>query len=199
MWARGYSLINIQHEVEIASEAAVNWASYCREVCLISFIDNPEQLGGEGKTVEIDMFTQATPRKKVFAAAEDAGHVERNDGRSEARPSCSKDHARSTLRSSTKIVFPAKFHLFINIWVLDESKFGRRKFWRGHRVEGCWVFGGVERESGRVFMEVVEKRDAGTLLPLLEKWVKKGTTVVSDCWKAYTNMSGYHHLTVILL
>jgi hypothetical protein len=41
---------------------------------------------------------------------------------------------------------------------IDESKFGKRKYWRGHKVDGCWVFGGVERESGRVFMEVVEKR-----------------------------------------
>ena len=41
---------------------------------------------------------------------------------------------------------------------IDESKFGRRKFYRGHKVDGCWVFGGIERESGRVFMEVVEKR-----------------------------------------
>ena len=79
---------------------------------------------------------------------------------------------------------------------LDESKFGRKRFWRGHRVDGCWVFGGVERESGRVFMEVVEKRDADTLIPLLEKWIKKRSTVVSDCWKAYSNMQGYWHLTV---
>ena len=145
MWARGYSLLNIQHEVEICSEAAVNWASYCREICLLSYVDNPEQLGGEGKTVEIDMFMLRIILIKLF---------------------------------------------------LDESKFGRRKFWRGHRVDGYWVFGGVERESGRVFMEVVEKRDADTLIPLLEKWVKKGSTVVSDCWKAYSNMQGYRHLTV---
>lgn len=25
---------------------------------------------------------------------------------------------------------------------IDESKFGRRKYYRGHRVEGVWVFGG---------------------------------------------------------
>ncbi|KCZ79723.1 hypothetical protein H312_02894 [Anncaliia algerae PRA339] len=28
---------------------------------------------------------------------------------------------------------------------LGESKFGKRKYNRGHRVEGAWVFGGVER------------------------------------------------------
>ena len=41
---------------------------------------------------------------------------------------------------------------------IDESKFGKRKYHRGKRVEGAWIFGGYERGSGRVFMVVVEKR-----------------------------------------
>jgi hypothetical protein len=32
---------------------------------------------------------------------------------------------------------------------IDEAKFGRRKFNRGRIVEGQWVFGGIERGSGR--------------------------------------------------
>ena len=28
---------------------------------------------------------------------------------------------------------------------VDESKFGKRKYYRGHRVEGQWVFGGREK------------------------------------------------------
>ena len=28
---------------------------------------------------------------------------------------------------------------------IDESKFGKRKYHRGHRVEGVWVVGGIER------------------------------------------------------
>lgn len=41
---------------------------------------------------------------------------------------------------------------------IDESKFGKRKYHRGHRVEGQWVFRGYERGSGRVFMVAVEDR-----------------------------------------
>lgn len=41
---------------------------------------------------------------------------------------------------------------------IDESKFGKRKYHRGHKVEGQWVFGGIERETGRVFMVPVEDR-----------------------------------------
>ena len=30
---------------------------------------------------------------------------------------------------------------------IDESKFGKRKYHRGHRVEGQWVFGRIEEDS----------------------------------------------------
>ena len=70
----------------------MDWASFCREICLQVYIEHPEQLGGSGKTAEI-----------------------------------------------------------------DESKFGRRKFYRGHHVDGCWVFGGIERESGRVLWRLLRK------------------------------------------
>ena len=38
----------------------------------------------------------------------------------------------------------------------------------------------------------------GTLLPLIEKHMAKGTTIVSDCWKACINLKkhGYEHRTV---
>jgi hypothetical protein len=41
----------------------------------------------------------------------------------------------------------------------DESKFGKRKYHRGHRIEGVWVIGGVERTASRfLFVTVVEDR-----------------------------------------
>ena len=81
---------------------------------------------------------------------------------------------------------------------IDESKFGKRKHHRGHHVEGQWVFDGIETESRNCFMVAVEKRDEGTLLPIIEKWIEPGTTIVSDCWKAYSNLEkhGYVHRTV---
>ena len=66
---------------------------------------------------------------------------------------------------------------------IDESKFGRRKHHRGHRVEGQWVFGGYERETGNCFMVPVENRNATTLLAIIKEWIKPGTTIISDCWK----------------
>ncbi|KAF0691177.1 DDE Tnp IS1595 domain-containing protein, partial [Aphis craccivora] len=81
---------------------------------------------------------------------------------------------------------------------IDESKFGKRKYHRGHRVEGQWVFGGVERETGRCFLVPVECRDKDTLLAAITDWILPGTTIISDCWKSYDCLkdNGYQHLTV---
>lgn len=81
---------------------------------------------------------------------------------------------------------------------IDESKFGRRKYNKGHRVEGQWVFGGFERGSGEIFMVPVEARDRATLLPIIEEWILPGSTIHSDFWKAYDCLDdeGYNHLKV---
>ena len=95
-------------------------------------------------------------------------------------------------KHSTKIGGPGK------TVEIDESKFGKRKYHRGRRVDGVWVFGGIERESKRSFFRTVEHRDAETLLPILKEFVLPGTTIISDCWKAYCSLEseGYIHLTV---
>ncbi|GBN83786.1 hypothetical protein AVEN_224995-1 [Araneus ventricosus] len=43
---------------------------------------------------------------------------------------------------------------------IDESKFGKKKYRKGKRVEGKWVFGGIERGSKESFFFcVVEDRN----------------------------------------
>ena len=82
---------------------------------------------------------------------------------------------------------------------IDESKFGKRKYHRGHRVEGQWVFSGREKyNKQKIFMVPVDNRKASTLLPLLKKWILPGTIIHSDCWKAYSQLEkmGYTHVTV---
>ncbi|CAI6358935.1 unnamed protein product [Macrosiphum euphorbiae] len=81
---------------------------------------------------------------------------------------------------------------------IDESKFGKRKYHRGHAVEGQWVFGGVERGTNKCFLVPVEKRDKTTLLNIIKEWILPGTTIISDCWKAYDclNDEGYVHFKV---
>ena len=81
---------------------------------------------------------------------------------------------------------------------IDESKFTKRKYGVGHAVKGEWVFGGIERDSNECFAVPVPDRTAVTLTSVLKEHVKPGTTVYSDCWRAYSKLGeeGYTHLTV---
>ena len=82
---------------------------------------------------------------------------------------------------------------------------------RGRRVEGCWVFGGVERlepdsdnpfqeesfsgdkcRMGNAFAVIVEKRDARTLIPILRRFVRPGSIIMSDMWMAYDRIEEVH-------
>jgi transposase-like protein len=72
---------------------------------------------------------------------------------------------------------------------IDETKLGRRKFHRGHRVEGVWVVCGVEMtDEGRAFCVPVETRDAETLQRIIGENVKENSTVWTDGWKGYNHI-----------
>ncbi|XP_019862099.1 PREDICTED: uncharacterized protein LOC109590640 [Amphimedon queenslandica] len=83
---------------------------------------------------------------------------------------------------------------------IDKSKFGKRKYNRGRYVDGHWVFGGIERGTSNCFMVAVADRSAATLLPIIYKYVRPGSTIISDQWRAYSSLSsvssGFTHLTV---
>jgi transposase-like protein len=50
-----------------------------------------------------------------------------------------------------------------------------------------WVFGiaDTSRTPAITYMQTVDKRDAATLLPIIQKVVRPSSTVVSDEWAAY--------------
>ena len=82
---------------------------------------------------------------------------------------------------------------------IDENKFGKRKYNRGRQVEGHWVFGGVERVTGECFMVEVARRDAATLIPIIQQYIHPGSIIYSDQWAAYnqiTAATGMAHMTV---
>ena len=81
---------------------------------------------------------------------------------------------------------------------IDEAKFGKRKYHRGRYIDGKWIFGGIEMGSKKSFFVHVEDRSRATLLRVIKEWVAPGTTIVSDCWKAYDCLEdeGFHHLVV---
>ena len=81
---------------------------------------------------------------------------------------------------------------------IDEAKLGKRKYNRGRWIDGQWVFGGFERGSKRCFVVPVPSRGSDVLLEVIKQWIRPGTTVVSDCWKAYDCLSleGFVHESV---
>ena len=83
---------------------------------------------------------------------------------------------------------------------IDEAKFGKQKYNRGRLVKGSWILGGIQRHSDECFLAICpnNKRDAGTLIPIIQQYVEQGTTIITDKWKAYLNLSncGYIHLDV---
>uniref|UniRef100_A0A915DEK8 ISXO2-like transposase domain-containing protein n=1 Tax=Ditylenchus dipsaci TaxID=166011 RepID=A0A915DEK8_9BILA len=120
LWLSNMELQKICDEIGLGTDAAVEWARFCRRAVYQEMILNGNAIGGLGDVVEI-----------------------------------------------------------------DESKFGKRKYNRGKRIEGSWVFGGISRKTGNVFMVQVEKRDRATLIPLVRQWNLPGTVIIADCWKAY--------------
>ncbi len=62
--------------------------------------------------------------------------------------------------------------------------------------EGHWVFGGIERITGKSFLVEVQKRDSATLIPLIKKFIKRGSVIYSDEWRAYScipSIPGYSY------
>lgn len=82
---------------------------------------------------------------------------------------------------------------------IDESKFGKRKYNRGHKVDGVWIVGLVEKtEQRKIILLPVRKRNANTLIQICLNNVYLKSVVQTDCWKGYNNLSqfGFVHKTV---
>ena len=86
---------------------------------------------------------------------------------------------------------------------IDETHFGKGKFDRGRPLSDIWVFGGIERASKKSFLvPLVEplprQRTADNLLPLINKYIKPQSVIISDKWRAYNKLGelGYIHKCV---
>ena len=56
---------------------------------------------------------------------------------------------------------------------INESKFGRRKYNKGYRVEGVWVVCVVDRNTKRIVPRHIEKKDTLILTTFCKKYIKR--------------------------
>jgi len=66
---------------------------------------------------------------------------------------------------------------------------------QGHPVRSQRVFGGVDRDTGDFFVEIVPRRDTATLTSVIQRNILPDTCIWSDEWQAYHQL-GYVHETV---
>ena len=84
---------------------------------------------------------------------------------------------------------------------IDEKQVARRKNNTGHVLahEGEWLVGGID-EAGNVFGHRVPDRSRHTIIPLIRRFVKPGSIILTDGWASYVPLglpgSGYRHKTV---
>ena len=81
---------------------------------------------------------------------------------------------------------------------IDESVLAKRKYNVGRNVTQQWIFGLYDTTTKCSHVQLVDDRRAETLIPIIQKFVRPGSTVFSDQWAAYRqlNQLGYHHATV---
>lgn len=105
-------------------------------------------------------------------------------------------------------------------WLLNQDSIGgpgitveidetivKRKSDRGCVLAQVWLFGGIERCSKKHFilplvgpLGEAEERDKGTLVPLIQEYIRPGSIIVSDQWGVHKQLNdlGYtHHTTNI--
>ena len=91
---------------------------------------------------------------------------------------------------------------FICLIILLFCRRFSQQYHRGRRTRGeRWVFGifDTQYEPSRTYLQLVRRRNAATLLPIIRRKVRPGTIVYSDQWAAYNRIQrdlGLIHETV---
>ena len=159
--------------------------------------------------------SQGNSVRKFQNEADDVGEIAVLVGKRYPSVGSAKGIGHSDLGNYSQLVFKLPWHICTAVILdslqpiggpsveveIDESKFMHRKYHRGLYVEGKWYLGMVERGNpGNCILVQCpnNRRDAATLLPLIQHNVLPGTTIISDQWAAYNQLQnlGYVHQTV---
>jgi transposase-like protein len=85
---------------------------------------------------------------------------------------------------------------------MDETVIFKPKYNRGRVPTTRWLFGAIERSTGKCFMECVRNRKAETLLPIIAKHCLPGSRLITDGFSSYFTLDTvyggiYQHDSVI--
>ena len=79
---------------------------------------------------------------------------------------------------------------------IDETHLFKRKYNRGSILsfESVWIFGMIERESKKIYMEKVARRDSESLFIIVNRHVLPGTNLISDQWRGYSKIKQFYDI-----
>lgn len=72
-------------------------------------------------------------------------------------------------------------------WIIEifGPEFGKQKHdWRKY-FDGKSVLCGYERGTGRIFIIPLADDSDEKLISAIKEWISSGSTIISDCWRAY--------------
>ena len=58
---------------------------------------------------------------------------------------------------------------------------------------GIGVFKGIEHGTTKSLMVVVDNRSTATLVPIIQCYIRPGTLITSDEWRAYSTLTSLGH------
>ena len=163
LWARNYPLTDAAEEAGIDAGTAVDVFQWFREVCSTKLLQTPLVLGGAGVVVQID--------ESLFRH----------------KPKAQVSFITAVVWEVTTIIIVAWVYIYIYIYL-----FYTVQYHRGRRAQQeQWVFGMVDtsHQPALGYMEVVQRRDATTLLPIIQAHTAPGTIIHSDEWAAYRRVN----------
>ena len=85
---------------------------------------------------------------------------------------------------------------------VDESLLAKSKRSRNNSarpIREQWVFGAFDPQQGQGWIQLIDRRDAETLEPIIQSCIPPETTIYSDAWGAYGGLRklGYDHHVVV--
>ncbi|KAG0440719.1 hypothetical protein DMUE_1536 [Dictyocoela muelleri] len=111
----------------------------------------------------------------------------------------SRHRVYKLLRKISKLNIVDKYYAYFDkiggggiIVEVDESKFGKRKYERGHKVDGVWILGAVERSYyKRIILKSCKTKSMNKLECFLKTFVKMDSVIFSDGWRGLSNIKNF--------